>query len=352
MKLPSLKDFNFNDKNVLLRTSYDVPLITQKSKVPSKTRLASGGKDQKLRIEDTRRIDESFPTIEYLVKHRAKKIVIVSHLGRPDGKEISSLSLEPVAQYVDQKLGSLVEKYPCEVFVRENLRFDPEEESNNTHFAKHLAEGMDIYVNDAFACCHREHASIVAINKYLPGCFGLDCQKEIETLTKIKEQSTRPLVIIIGGVKDDKLKVAEKLSPWADQILIGGGLPKLIKGSKLKFKNWTIAKLTDSGKDITKASADKFVQIIFKAKTVIWAGPMGIYEDKRSQNGTREIAQGLVKSKAYRVIGGGDTENALVKFGLADKMDYICSGGGAMMDFLINGSLPGIDAIVNKNPKS
>lgn len=343
MKLPYVKDFDFKDKNVLLRTNYDVPLKAQKAK----------GKRQKLQIEDTRRIDESIPTIRYLLKHKAKKIIIISHLGRPEGRQVKELSLAPVADYLNKQIGSKVEKTKTEIFVRENLRFEADEEKNDNHFAAHLSEGMDIFVNDAFACCHRPHASIVAINKYLPGCFGLDAYQEITTLSGVAKHPQRPLVVIIGGVKDDKLKIAEKLSGWADYFLIGGGLPKLIGKAKFggkrgnKYDNWVVAKLTSSGKDITKQSAKEFVRIISQAKTIIWAGPMGQYEVKKFQTSTKIVALAVAQSKAFSVVGGGDTENALSQLNLARSINYISSGGGAMMEFLANGSLIGIESIVN-----
>jgi len=323
MKLPSVKNLPVAGKKVLLRTDYDVPLNPF----------------------DTSRIDKSLPTLKYLLEQKAK-IIIISHLGRPEGKEVPSLSLKPIADYLNKVFPKAKDCY-----LHENLRFDPGEENNDPDFTKHLIVLADYYVNDAFAVSHRNHASIVGIPKFLPSAFGFSFIEEVEVLDKTRNNQKRPVTLILGGAKEDKLGGIEKLAKWADQILIGGRLPKIIENCKLKIENLRVAKLNASGKDISSESINDFIKIIRQSAVVVWAGPMGIYEEERFAKGTREIAQAIADSKAYSVVGGGDTEAALSKLGFNDKMSYISSGGGAMLEFLANGTLPGIEAIINQEYK-
>jgi phosphoglycerate kinase len=331
--LPSVKDLPIEGETVLLRTNYDVPLKEGK-------------------IIDTSRIDESLPTINYLLDRKAK-VIILSHLGRPEGQVKTELSLKPVADYLSVKLqkevflfNDLSKKEDLGIVMLENLRFWPGEENNDPDFAKQLAALGDFYVNDAFAASHRQHASIVGLPDLLPSAFGFDCLKEVEVLNKIQSQPQRPVVVILGGVKEDKLEVVGKLLSWVDQILIGGKLPQLVKQS---FPEKVIvAQLNAEGKDITLESAQVFEEIIQKAGTILWAGPMGLVEEAEFQSGTLKIAQAVADSSAFKVLGGGDTEAILTKFNLAEKIDYISSGGGAMFEFLAQGTLPGIGVILNK----
>jgi phosphoglycerate kinase len=223
----------------------------------------------------------------------------------------------------------------------ENLRFWPEEEANDENFARKLAGLADVYVNEAFAASHRKHASIVGIPQYLPSAFGFHFLEEVEVLDKVRSNPARPATLILGGAKEDKLDRIKEFSAWADQVLIGGKLPKFIRS----FGKVVVAQLTGNGKDISPESAEEFKKIISLSKTVVWAGPMGVYEEGENAHGTREVAQAVVDSGAYSVVGGGDTEAALSKLGFNGKMSYISTGGGAMLEFLANGILPGIEAI-------
>lgn len=344
MKLPSVKDLKVTNKKVLLRTNYDVPLTVDG------------------RVADETRIEESLPTIKYLLKQRAK-LVIISHLDRPGGKMVPGLSLKPVVERVEVMLGGInitftqevlgektkrmVAKLKSEeILLLENLRFDPGEEADDESFAKELAFLADFYVNDAFAVSHREHASIVGVPKFLTSAFGLDFLKETEVLSKIRKKPKRPVVVILGGVKKSKIRAAQKLTSWADYILVGGelieydGIPEMLDHHKK-----ILGSLTKEGEDITMEAVNKFKKLIAKAKTIIWSGPMGAFEEKKFERGTREIAKAVAESGAYSIIGGGDTEAALTKFGFVDKVDYISSGGGAMLTYLADGTLPGIEAI-------
>lgn len=344
MKLPSIKDLKVANKKVLLRTNYDVPLSVDG------------------RVTDETRIEESLLTINYLLKQKAK-VIIISHLDRPGGKPVPGLSLKPVVErlavildkvtveFSDEILGEKTKRMvtalkPKTVLVLENLRFDPSEEANDQTFAQELAKLADCYLNDAFAVSHRRHASIVGIPQFLPSAFGFDFLEEVKILSKIREKPKKPVVVILGGVKRSKIRAAQKLTSWADYILVGGelveydGVPAVVDRHRK-----ILGSLTKSGEDITMETVKKFKTMISKAKTIVWSGPMGAFEEKKFEQGTKEIAKAVVASRAYTVIGGGDTEAALTKFGLGDKVDYISSGGGAMLEFLAEGTLPGIEAI-------
>ena len=358
MRLPSVKDLPVKEKRVLLRTNYDVPLKKTSSPKPQASSFL---------VEDETRIQESIKTVSWLLENGAK-IIIVSHLGRPGGRRVPELSLEPVAkkisnfkflisnqfQMTNVKLGKMDGWRLAEnLLLLENLRFHPGEEENNLNFAKELASLADFYVNEAFACSHRNHASIVGVPKFFPSppaggrAFGFDFLKEIEVLSEIRENPRRPVVLLLGGTKEDKIDYAKKLVNWADWILVGGrlveydGIPQLVKRPKI------LADLIKSGQDITMEAVEKFKEIILRAKTIVWAGPMGNFYDKRYEAGTREIARAVVESGAFSVVGGGDTEVALTRFGLDKKISFISSGGGAMLEFLAEGTLPGIEAIQN-----
>lgn len=342
MRLPSVKDLDLTNKTVLLRADYDVPL------------------DQDGRVADATRIEDSLPTIKHLTSQKAK-IIIITHLDRPGGKVVKSLSLKSVAEklslLLDREVGlsaevlgkkterAIKELKQGRILLLENLRFDPREERNDRGFAQKLASLADVYINDAFAASHRRHASVVGIPRYLPSAAGLDLLKEVDTLSNILQKPRRPVVVILGGVKRSKVEAVRKMVGWADYILVGGklvlynGIPQLIDHEKVS------GHLKRKGEDITMKSVKEFEKIIAKAGTIIWSGPMGAYEKEEFSRGTKKIAQAVVDSGAYTVVGGGDTEAALTKFGLVDKIDYISSGGGAMLFFLAEKTLPGIEAI-------
>lgn len=335
MILPSVEDLPVEGKKVLLRTNFDVPLIGQES-----------GRVKEWKIADETRIREALPTIKYLLGQQAK-IIIVSHLGRPEGKVVPELSLRPIAE----KLGEFLGRVDQEIVILENLRFNPGEEANDENFAKKLALLADFYVNEAFACSHRPHASIVGVPKFLPPppaggrALGFEFLKEIEVLTRVRENPARPVVLILGGVKEDKIAAAKKLVSWADWILLGGKLVEYDGAPELLDHHKVVGQLIKKDQDITMETVAEFKEIIEKAKTIIWAGPMGNFYDEKYATGTKVIAQAVAESKAFTVVGGGDTEVALTKFGLTSKINFISSGGGAMLEFLAAGTLPGIEAI-------
>ncbi len=334
MKLPQIQDLKVEGKKVLLRTNYDVPL-----------------KEKGTKITTTTRIDESLPTIEYLLKRQAE-IIIISHLGRPKGKVVPRLSLKPVSEYLGElleqeiplvkEIDKLSEQNES-VVILENLRFWPEEIENNRQFALKLADEASFFINDAFACAHRFHASVVSLPEILPSALGLDFLKEIEVLSQVKTKPQRPLVVILGGSKGGKLERIERLANWADYVLVGGKLVGFLPD--VLPKKVIRATLNEESKDITLESIKKFKEIIGESKTVVWTGPMGVFEEKGFAMGTEMIAKAVVESKAFSVVGGGDTEAALNKIGLEKSINFVSSGGGAMLEFLSTDSLPGIEAI-------
>lgn len=352
MQLPDLRNFELTGKKVLVRVDFDVPLIEQ-----SAERIAQR------EVGDETRIQNALPTIEYLLSQKSK-IVILSHLGRPEGRIVQDLSLEPVVQSLRELLPQIKIKFLLkvpsdpkattpveenEIAVLENLRFNPGEEGNDPEFARQLASLGDFYINEAFAVSHREHASIVGLPKLLPHAAGLSLLKEIEVLSSVLEKPKKPVVVILGGAKEDKLEQLPGLLKFADHILIGGKLPLLTSShpviqssSHPKIK---IASLNEEGKDITLETVEKFSQIIKTAGTVVWSGPMGQYEESNWELGTKELGEAVVNSKAFTVIGGGDTEAALTKFDLVQKINFVSSGGGAMLEFLARGDLPGLVAL-------
>lgn len=355
MKLPVLSDFDFQGKRVLVRVDLDVPL-----------RQSQG----KLIVEDDSRISECLPTINYLLEHGAS-LVLMGHLGRPEGKVVEELRMAPVAEKLKEllnvqctissgsekqalliynvQLGKFsVYKISENITILENLRFDPREESNDEGFAKELAGLGDFYVNESFATSHRAHASIVGIPKFLPHCAGLHFASEVDNLSKVLENPERPLVFVIGGAKPEtKMAYVESFAAIADAVLIGGTLAR--EKDKIKEKPiLDFADLSKDGLDISENSIVNFTDFIEGAGTVVWNGPMGKYEIPEGAEGTRRIGEAVTKIRGFKVVGGGDTIAALKKFELIDKMDYVSTAGGAMLEFLAKGILPGIEALIKK----
>ena len=307
MKLPALSDFDFYDKKVLVRCDFD------------------GG-----------RLEENLPTVRYLLDNGVKEIILMGHLGRPEGKVVEDLRLTPVVEKFCLLLASK------NILFLENLRFDRREEENDEGFAKELANLGDFYINEAFAVSHRQHASIVGIPKFLPHCAGLHFALEVENLLKVLENPKRPLVFVIGGAKPEtKLPLVAEFAHMADKVLVGGTLTP-----SLNLKNVLFAKLNKDGFDISDDSIKEFAMIIKKAGTVVWNGPMGKFEDEKFEEGTKKIGEAIMENKGFKIVGGGDTISALKKFGLLDKIDYVSTGGGAMLEFLAKGTLPGITALI------
>lgn len=381
--MKTLKDFNFKGKRVLLRCDFNVPL------------------NEKGNILDDFRIRQAIPSIEYLIK-KGGKILLISHLGRPEGKFVKKFSLRPVAlrlrkllkrkiRFLEDCIGERVEKEAAELrsssrkrdgrrnlFLRpspaladaraiketkigevvllENLRFYKEEQENDQDFAKALSRLGDIFINDAFSVCHRSHASVVGITKYLPSGAGLLLKKEIRVLSQVIENPKRPLVVVIGGKKvEDKAKVVEKFSKMADFVLTGGLVAEEIKKGKIKIKSpQKVFFPVDekNGLDIGQKTIKIFKEKIQKAKTIFWAGPLGKIEEKKYQKGTKAIARAISQSDAFSVVGGGDTVEFINRINHAEKFNHVSIGGGAMLEFLAGEKLPGLEALRYEDKKS
>ena len=349
-RLKTIEDVDVNGKKVLVRLDLDVPLEKVK------------GKRQKVKIADETRLLNSLPTIQYLVDRKAK-ITIIGHLGRPGGKRVEELSLKPVADWFEDKFPG------AGIKVEDNLRFDPGEESVSPTFAQNIVRRLlpDVYIFDAFAS-YRPHASVVLVPKLVSEvAIGFRFAAEISHLSKALINPKKPAIFILGGAKSDtKITLIPKLAEQADEILIGGLIgSKVQEGTKMYLpadathqalqagkkvqegydSKLRIAELRQDGLDITAESAKVFADKIMRAGTVVWNGPMGKFEDGKHSAGTEIIARAMNETKAYTVVGGGDTEAALTTFGLESGIDWISSGGGAMLYYLANGTLPFLEAI-------
>lgn len=331
MNLPTLDNLKVKGKRVLLRLDLDAPVDNGKV------------------LEDAR-LYAAVLTFKYLFENKAAQITVLGHRGRPQGKVDESLSLVPVGKRLDEILKEMlgqeiVEQTP--ILLEENLRFNKGEESNDIEFAKELAKKGDIYVNDAFAVSHRESASIVGLPKLLPHAAGFHLQEEVENLSRVLVNPKQPVVFIISGGKPDKATLIEKLLDHAEFVLVGGVVAKYVN-SYCREKDGRMcivaAHLTPDGKEITPDSAQNFVKIIGAAGTIVWNGPMGDI-DSGYWDGTKIVANAVAKSRGYKIVGGGDTIHALHTLGLSDKMDFVSTGGGAMLEFLAYGDLPGLQAL-------
>jgi phosphoglycerate kinase len=358
--LPRLEDLpDPSGKRVLLRADFNVPI--------------SDG-----RIDDDLRIRAAMPTITWLQDHGAH-ITACSHLGRPKGKPDPRYSMEPVRKRLNE-LAPGVE-------LLENLRFDPGEEANDPAFVQRLTAGQDLYVNDAFGAAHRAHASIVGPPQFLPSAAGRLLAKEVEVLSGLLQQPGRPFTTVLGGSKvSDKLGVIQALLGTCDRLLIGGGMcftffkalghgvgDSLLEEDQVE----TCRKLLDEadgrillpsdvtglgpddevrqlgrslppgwkGLDIGPGSAAEFSDVVVESRTVFWNGPMGVFEDDRFAAGTRTVAHAVAECRGFTVVGGGDSASALAKFGLADEVDHVSTGGGASLEFIEQGDLPGLEAL-------
>jgi phosphoglycerate kinase len=314
------------------------------------------------RVADDTRIRASLPTLQLLLQRGAAEVVVCSHLGRPKGED-PALSMRPV----EARLRELLPDQRLRVL--ENTRFNPGETRNDEGFARELADECDLYVNDAFGSAHRAHASTVGVAKLLPAYAGLLLERELEELGKLLGDVERPFVLISGGVKvEDKLGVLKNVGGRADEVLIGGKMAEEIRESNpLDFevqlpvdvvaaaefaedaetKIVPFDALPDGwlGLDIGPQTRKRFAQIISRAHTIFWNGPMGVFEWPRFAAGTKAIAQAVAKADAHSVVGGADSVRALTELGLVDEVDWASTGGGAALELLEGKELPGVAAI-------
>jgi phosphoglycerate kinase len=387
----SFKD-QATDKTVLARFDFNVPM----------------DKKNPLKIADTTRIDEALETIDFILKCGVKKIILMSHFGRPKGKVDLHYSLEPVALYLAEKLGmevlltetaldrgikAMLPLQNPKLIMLQNLRFHPEEEANDREFAQKLSQYGDLFVFDAFGAAHRKHASTYEINAFFKNkaYAGLLLKRELEALDRVVKDPTKPFMAVVGGAKvSDKIKVIDELLSNVDKLLIGGAmaypflkangftvgnslcsdedvsLAKRILNTPFKSKiilpvDHTVSSSLDGapedvgqtnipegkiGLDIGPSTLQLFSDHLANAKTVLWNGPMGLCENPHFAKGTNGIAKCLATLKdAFTLVGGGDSVNAVKKAGLADKMGHVSTGGGASLEYIELGTLPGIQAL-------
>ena len=373
--VPRLEDLgDVEGKRVLVRVDFNVPMRAGE-------------------ITDDLRIKAALPTLRWL-KKRGATVVACSHLGRPNGEVVASLSMDPVRARLNELLP--------DIELLENLRFNAGEKANDPAFVRELIQGIDLYVNDAFGASHRSHASIVGPPQHVPSAAGRLLEKEVEILGGLRTNAKRPFVAVLGGSKvSDKLGVIEALLKKVDQLVVGGGmcftflaaqghhvgaslleedmietcaalleqaqgrivvphdLTALSPGGKIMGPGGEVRQagvnLPDGwmGLDIGPGTAAEFTDIILEARTVFWNGPMGVFEDPRFVAGTKTVAQAVVDSRAFTVVGGGDSAAAIAQFGMSREIDHISTGGGASLELLENGDLPGLEALRNAaNPEN
>lgn len=319
INLPKLKDIDVHGKKVLLRLDLDTEAD------PESVRIKS-----------------SFDTLDYL-KENGAEIIILAHKGRPEGKVDESLNLKPF-QEIFNKWGARVE---------ENLRFDPGEESNDPEYAKKLASLGDVFVNEAFAASHRKHASIVGLPKLLPHAVGLRFEKEVENLTKIIENPKKPVVTILSGVKEDKLDYLDGIKKISDKVLIGGRLPDYLGDNTVSVRSYPpgekviIGNLSMDKEDLTLNTIERFENELDGAGTIIVSGPLGKFEDEGHRQATKAVLEKIISVDAYKIAGGGDTLSAIKILGMEEKFDWLSVGGGAFLDYITSGTLPGIEALID-----
>ncbi len=391
MRLRTIREVkNLKNKVVLLRAEFNVPV----------------GRDGKVDKSEDYRLKRTLPTINYLTKKGAK-VVIITHVGRPGGRVVKSLRVDPVAKRLSQLLKKKVKKVDeilgnnvkaeiakmrsGQVLMLENVRFHPGEKKNSFEFARDLADFADLYVNDAFGNCHRKHSSMEAITKFLPSYAGLLLEQEVKELNKVLTKPKRPFVAIIGGAKiSTKITIIQKLLPKVDHLILGGALAntillaqgykvgrslvepemiKNIKGLNLDNKKLHIpvdivccnklsakskcrlcapsdVKQTEIIVDIGPETLNLYKKIVRQASMVVWNGPMGVYEIKKFSKGTYDLAKAVSKSKAYSILGGGETNQVVHILGLEKKISFVSTGGGAMLKFLEGETLPGIEPLL------
>jgi phosphoglycerate kinase len=339
----SVRDADVSGRSVLVRADLNVPL-------------------EDGRVADDTRVRASLPTLRYLLDHGAARVAVCSHLGRPHGPD-PAYAIRPVAE-------RLRELIPDErLVVLENTRFDPGETTNDPESARRLAEGMDLFVNDAFGSAHRAHASTEGVARLLPAYAGLLLERELEVFGRLLGDVERPFVLVAGGAKvEDKLGVLVKLGGRADSVLVGGKMAEDLRDENplpydAELPVDVIAAATFDrdaestvapynavpegwlGLDIGPETRTRFSERIAAAKTVFWNGPMGVFEWPRFAEGTKAVAEAVAGANAFTVVGGGDSVRAISELGLAERVSWVSTGGGASLELLEGKELPGVAVI-------
>ncbi|MEP7167080.1 MAG: phosphoglycerate kinase [Candidatus Woesebacteria bacterium] len=292
---------------------------------------------------DTTRLDQGIPTLQYILRHDPELITVIAHRGRPKGKS-SAYSLTPIEKLLRAHFSK---EENAKIVVLPNLRFDPREEKGSLTYARELAKKQDLYVVDSFATLHRNHTSITFIPQILPTYPGVQLEKELKAFAKVFNAPKRPFVILLGGSKlETKMPLIEAFENQVDVILVGGKLALEAREQNLsKGRKVIIGELTKDGKDLSPEATDQFIRFINAAGTVVWNGPMGVFEETKHSHGTKAIALAVDAARAFTLTGGGDTEAAQTKYNAEKHVDHISSGGGSMLEYLYKRTLPGIEAI-------
>ncbi len=393
----TLRDLPVNDKKVIVRVDFNIPLKNGE-------------------VQDDTRIRYSLPTLRYLLDRNAR-VILLTHLGRPKGQVKEELRLDPLVRKLKSLLGVNVHKVDDisgekaqqaawnlaagEVLLLENVRFEPGEEKNDPLLAAQLANLGDVFVNDAFGTAHRSHASTAGIAAHLPSAAGFLLEKEIDTLQECLENPRRPLTVVLGGAKvSDKVGVIKRFLQTADNLVIGGGMANTFlaaKGYPLGASFYEAGSVEDARQllgqleeyrcklylphdlvvareieegasvrevpveeipegekaaDIGAKTVQVFGDVLSSSSLVVWNGPLGVFEVPPFHRGTEGVARAAVESEAYLLLGGGDTVSAFEKVGLLEGVDYVSTGGGATLEFWEKGSLPGIEALSSKTQSS
>jgi phosphoglycerate kinase len=282
-------------------------------------------------------------TLAFCMEH-AKTVIIMGHIGRPEGREVPELSVQPIIKWIEEGFGNIrLPKH--KLHILENLRFEPGEDAADLSFAQDIASYGNVFVNEAFAS-HRPSASTTVLPTLMPHAAGFRFADEVETLTQVRNHPVRPFIAILGGAKlEDKLPVVEKMSQIADWVLVGGKLAKELRDSGTRTgANVMVAELTENGEDISEKTLQEWKNILPRAKQILWNGPVGKFEDPKN-DATEKLARAVTLSGAKTIIGGGDTVSALDHGHLLEKFTFVSTGGGAMLKFLVDGTLPTIEAL-------
>jgi len=344
MKLKKIQNADVQNKKILMRVDFNVAVENGK-------------------VKESFKIAACKESVKYLLEKGAK-VALISHLGRPDGKVNPEFSLGQIKNDIENILGvktifiddCIGEKVSAglnnlasgEVLLLENVRFYPGEEKNDAEFSQNLASGFDIFVNDGFSVSHRDQSSVTGVAKVLPGFAGFWLQKEIENLDKVKDNPQHPAVAIVGGAKiETKLPLIKKLEEIYDHILVGGKIANEALDQKIQFSQKVLLPTDFLGDrlDIGPETVEKYKKIISGAKTIVWNGPMGKFEEKPYDTGTNEILTAVLKSGAFVLMGGGESVEILEEHSAMDKVSFVSTGGGAMLEYLSGNILPGIEAL-------
>jgi phosphoglycerate kinase len=344
MNIKKIQDADVKNKKVILRVDFNVSLENGHAK-------------------ETFKIEAAKESLDYLLSKNAK-VALLSYFGRPEGKIVPELSMKKLIDDIENILKVKIKFVPdCvgekvreevdvlaggEVLLLENARFYPGEDENDTALAEKMADGFDIFINDAFSQSHRDQASVTGITKFLPSYAGFRLQKEIEEMEKLMRDYARPAVAIIGGAKiETKLPVINFFESKYDYVLVGGKIANEALEKNMKFSEKVVLPVdfAEGRFDVGPETIQKFVEIISAAKTIVWNGPTGKFEEEKFAVSTNAVMEAVIKSGAYTVVGGGETLEVLEKNNAMDKISFVSTGGGAMLSYLGGEKMPGIEAL-------